>query len=42
LIWSTPFSDPIELPNGLKLVTLEDAARYIQELPKACPTGKTP
>jgi hypothetical protein len=35
LSWSTPFSDPIELPNGRKLVTLKDAARYIQKLPKA-------
>jgi hypothetical protein len=35
LSWSTPFSDPIELPNGRKLVTLEDAACYIQKLPKA-------
>jgi hypothetical protein len=34
LSWSTPFSEPIELPNGRKLVTLEDAARYIQKLPK--------
>jgi hypothetical protein len=29
LSWSTPFSDPIELPNGRKLVTLKDAATYI-------------
>jgi hypothetical protein len=35
LSWSTRFDDPIELPNGRKLVTLEDAARYIQKLPKA-------
>jgi len=35
LSWSTPFDDPIVLPNGRKLVTLEDAARYIQKLPKA-------
>jgi hypothetical protein len=34
LSWSTPFPDPIELPNGRKLVTLHDAARYIQKLPK--------
>ena len=33
--WSTPFDDPIESPNGRKLVTLDDAARYIQKLPKA-------
>jgi hypothetical protein len=42
LSWSTPFPDPIELPNGRKLVTLEDAARYIQKLPSTtCPTGRT-
>jgi len=35
LSWSTPFSEPIELPSGRKLVTLEDAVRYIQKLPKA-------
>jgi hypothetical protein len=28
LSWSTPFSNPIELPNAGKLVALEDAARY--------------
>jgi hypothetical protein len=33
--WPTPFPDPIELPNGRKLVTLKDAALYIQKLPKA-------
>jgi len=35
LSWSTSFDAPVELPNGRKLVTLEDAARYIQKLPKA-------
>jgi hypothetical protein len=30
----TPFSEPIELPNGRKLVTLKDAATYITGLPK--------
>jgi hypothetical protein len=34
LSWSTPFSEPIELPNGRKLVTLKDAATYITGLPK--------
>ena len=29
-----PFSEPIELPNGRKLVTLKDAATYITGLPK--------
>jgi hypothetical protein len=33
--WKRPFDDPIPLPGGRQLVTLEDAARYIQELPKA-------
>jgi len=34
LSWSTRFDDPIELPNGRKLVTLKDAATYITALPK--------
>lgn len=33
--WSTPFPDPIQLPDGGKLHTLHDAAKYIQSLPKA-------
>src|ERR1700724_2219236 len=33
--WSKPFDDPIPLPRGRQLVTLKDAARYIQKLPKA-------
>jgi hypothetical protein len=33
--WKRPFEDPIPLPRGRQLVTLEDAARYIQKLPKA-------
>jgi hypothetical protein len=32
--WSSEFADPVILPNGRKLVTLEDAATYITELPK--------
>ena len=32
--WSRPFEDPIPLPRGRDLVTLEDAARYITRLPK--------
>jgi hypothetical protein len=32
--WSRKFDDPIPLPRGRQLVTLEDAARYIQKLPK--------
>ena len=34
LSWSTPFPEPIELPDGRKLFTLEDAAHYIQKLRK--------
>lgn len=33
--WSSRFDDPIPLPRGRQLVTLEDAAKYIQKLPKA-------
>jgi hypothetical protein len=33
--WSTPFEDPIILPNGGQLLTLRDAATYITKLPKA-------
>lgn len=33
--WSAEFEDPIELPNGHKLLTLRDAATYITKLPKA-------
>jgi hypothetical protein len=33
--WDQQFSDPIELPNGKKLLTLRDAAEYITKLPKA-------
>jgi hypothetical protein len=33
--WDRPFTEPIELPKGKKLVTLRDAAHYITELPKA-------
>jgi hypothetical protein len=29
------FDDPIPLPRGRQLVSLKDAARYIQKLPKA-------
>jgi hypothetical protein len=34
LSWSTPFYDPIILPDGRKLITLKDAATYITSLPK--------
>jgi hypothetical protein len=33
--WKRPFDDPIPLPRGSALVTLEEAANYIQKLPKA-------
>jgi hypothetical protein len=33
--WSTPFEDPIVLPDGRKLLTLKDAAGYITKLPKS-------
>ena len=33
--WCRPFDDPIDLPRGRKLVTLEDAGNYIAKLPKA-------
>jgi len=33
--WKRPFADPIPLPGGRQLVTLEDAAGYIMKLPKA-------
>jgi hypothetical protein len=33
--WSSRFDDPIPLPNGRKLVTLDDAGNYITELLKA-------
>jgi hypothetical protein len=33
--WNRPFDDPIPLPRGRQLVTLQDAATYITKLPKA-------
>jgi hypothetical protein len=33
--WSRAFDDPIPLPSARALVTLQDAARYIQKLPSA-------
>jgi hypothetical protein len=33
--WSRAFEDPIPLPRGRQLVTLEDAAAYIMKLPRA-------
>jgi hypothetical protein len=34
LPWSTPFDDPIILPDGRRLLTRKDAADYITKLPK--------
>jgi hypothetical protein len=33
--WSREFEDPIDLPDGRTLITLEDAGNYITKLPKA-------
>ena len=33
--WSRHFDEPIPLPRGRALVTLEDAGKYITKLPKA-------
>jgi hypothetical protein len=33
--WSRAFQDPIALPNGRQLLTLQQAANYIMKLPKA-------
>jgi hypothetical protein len=33
--WNRPFEDPIDLPDGRKLLTLKNAADYIMKLPKA-------
>jgi hypothetical protein len=33
--WQRRFDDPIPLPRGRQLVTLEDAGNYITKLPKA-------
>jgi hypothetical protein len=33
--WKRSFDDPIPLPRGRRLATLEDAAKYIQKLAKA-------
>ena len=33
--WKRSFEDPIPLPRGRQLVTLEDAGKYITKLPKA-------
>jgi hypothetical protein len=33
--WKRPFDDPILLPRGRQLVTLQDAGTFITKLPKA-------
>jgi hypothetical protein len=33
--WSARFDEPIPLPRGRQLVTLEDAGNYITKLPRA-------
>ena len=33
--WGCEFDDPIELPDGRQLVTLEDAGRYVDALPRS-------
>jgi hypothetical protein len=33
--WQRRFDDPIPLPRGRQLVTLEEAAAYVMKLPKA-------
>jgi hypothetical protein len=33
--WQRAFDDPIPLPRGRQLVTLQDAGTYITKLPKA-------
>jgi Right handed beta helix region len=33
--WSTLFDEPITLPRGVQLLTLQDAADYIMKLPRA-------
>jgi hypothetical protein len=35
LSWKRCFDDPIDLPGGRQLVTVEDAGDYITMLPKA-------
>jgi hypothetical protein len=33
--WKRAFDEPIPLPRGRQLITLEDAGTYITKLPKA-------
>jgi hypothetical protein len=38
--WKRSFDDPIPLPRGRQLVTLEDAGNYITEVPEAVHEAK--
>ena len=45
--WKRPFEDPIDLPRGRQLITLEDAASYREHVAyeqdaDAARTGKPP
>jgi hypothetical protein len=40
--WQRPLEDPIALPRGRLLVTLEESAAYIMKLPKADRDGRWP
>jgi hypothetical protein len=33
--WKREFEEPIQLPRGRQIVTLQDAVNYIMKLPKA-------
>jgi hypothetical protein len=33
--WKRAFEDPIDVPRGRQLITLQDAGNYITKLPKA-------
>ena len=35
MAWSREFDDPIPVPRGRQLITLQDAGTYITKLPKA-------
>lgn len=38
--WSAPFDEPIHLPGGRRLATLQDAADYIMKLPEKVQHGE--
>lgn len=37
--WSAPFDDPIKLPGGRRLATLQQAADYVMALPEDMQSG---